>query len=101
MYALNSDVAPHPKNRSSMSEEILLVLLRNTTALIRETFPGVPVYVTLGNHDYYPASQLPGHECNLYNETARRIWKDWLRTDENVETFAKGKDISFFLFTNK
>jgi len=88
---LDRDMAPHPKNKSSMSEEILLTLLRNTTALIKETFPGVPVYVALGNHDFYPSSQLPGHTCKLYNETARVIWRDWLQTDINIETFAKGR----------
>ena len=61
-----------------MSEHQVIEILANTTQLIKETFPGVSVYATLGNHDYYPQSQMPAHECHLYNVTASELWTEWL-----------------------
>jgi len=28
--------------------------IRNLTTLLKQTFPGVPIYTALGNHDFYP-----------------------------------------------
>ena len=81
---------PHAKLASSLTEDLILEVLDNATRLIKETFPGVPVYVTLGNHDYWPTNQLPGRPNRVYNMTATEMWSDWLETDENRRTFTAG-----------
>jgi len=84
------DTPAHPKIVDSINETDVLNLLANATQLIKQTFPGVPVYVALGNHDYRPDNQLPPHNCNLYNVTARTLWFDWLGSIEAIETFSRG-----------
>ena len=79
-----------------MSTERVIEILRNTTALMKENFPDTPVYVTLGNHDYYPASQMPG-ENNAVFTAAAEMWSDWIDTADAQQTFKRGM-IHKFLF---
>merc|ERR1712226_24255 len=83
------DNSPHPKDTSTMSTERVIEILRNTTALMKENFPDTPVYVTLGNHDYYPASQMPGENYAVFTAAAE-MWSDWIDTADAQQTFKRG-----------
>ena len=74
-----------------MSTEKIIANLRNTTELLKFHFPGIPVYVTLGNHDYWPDGQLPGQPNPLYDATAD-LWQDWINTPEANQTFRQGTE---------
>ena len=43
----------------------------------------------MGNHDYYPTSDLPGEPNDIYVQTAA-LWDDWLREPQAKETFIRG-----------
>ncbi|XP_077577109.1 acid sphingomyelinase-like phosphodiesterase 3b [Stigmatopora nigra] len=81
------DDTPHVEN-AKLSEEKVLQMIGNITDLIQDIFPSTKVYSALGNHDYHPKNQLPGHENQIYNKTAK-MWEKWLEPN-SVETFNKG-----------
>ena len=54
----------------------------------------------MGNHDYYPTSDMPGNSSAIYEQTAQ-LWADWLREEQAKETFKHGKYIHYFVsYTN-
>ena len=79
----------HPKeNPDQLTNRIIIEVIKNITQLILEKFPRVPVYATLGNHDYYPVDNLPGHPNALYDSVAE-LWSEWLDPQAR-ETFRQG-----------
>jgi hypothetical protein len=48
------DSAPH--SLIDMTEDLLLETVERLTKLINDTFPDVPLLVSLGNHDFEPAN---------------------------------------------
>ncbi|XP_057689460.1 acid sphingomyelinase-like phosphodiesterase 3b [Corythoichthys intestinalis] len=81
------DDTPHVRDEK-LSEEKVLRIIGNLTQLIQSVFPNTKVYSALGNHDYHPKSQLPGHSSDMYNKTAK-LWQRWLK-QKSMETFQKG-----------
>ena len=75
-----------------LSYEFNSEILDNVTSLLKEQFPGVPVYATLGNNDYWPDDQFPAHNNRLYNDTLRR-WRDWIGDPAQDENFRKGESV--------
>ncbi|KAL4233328.1 Acid sphingomyelinase-like phosphodiesterase 3b [Mactra antiquata] len=82
------DTILHSKDED-LSYEINAVILQNTTDVLRDKLPNVPVYATYGNHDYWPSNQFPPRNNLLYNETWIR-WKDWINDPSQEDNFRKG-----------
>ena len=76
-----------------MSTARVIETLQNTTDLIKENFENIPVYVTLGNHDYHPTSQMPGEPNDVFTAAAD-MWQSWIDTEDAQETFRKGEPTS-------
>ncbi|CAL4104192.1 unnamed protein product, partial [Meganyctiphanes norvegica] len=64
------------------STEQVLSTIKTLTDLLKETFPNTLVYPVLGNHDYYPKSQLPPGMSDVQNGAAD-LWSDWLTVDND------------------
>ncbi|XP_048249590.1 acid sphingomyelinase-like phosphodiesterase 3b isoform X2 [Haliotis rufescens] len=71
------------------NETYVVHILRSITDALKAAFPGVKVYATMGNHDWYPSDQFPVDSHSLYNATAD-LWKDWIGDTNQVENFRKG-----------
>ncbi|XP_060573306.1 acid sphingomyelinase-like phosphodiesterase 3a [Ruditapes philippinarum] len=82
------DTVLHGKNED-LSYDINAGILENVTEVIKTTLPGVPVYATFGNHDYFPNNQFPPNNNLLYNDTLNR-WKSWLDDPSQHDNFRKG-----------
>lgn len=64
-------------------------ILDVTTNILKTTLPGVPVYASFGNHDYYPTDQFPPINNALYNDTLER-WRSWINDSTQDANFRKG-----------
>ncbi|XP_041371161.1 acid sphingomyelinase-like phosphodiesterase 3b isoform X4 [Gigantopelta aegis] len=64
-------------------------IMKNITDILKQNFPGIKVYATMGNHDYFPSNQYPPYNSELYNRTAD-LWKDWIGSEEEVNRFRTG-----------
>lgn len=64
-------------------------VLDNITDILHRTLPGVPVYASFGNHDYWPNNQFPPENNRLYNDTLDR-WRDWINDPSQHDNFRKG-----------
>ena len=85
-----SDTLPHPKNKAFLTKDLLVEQNINASRLLMEVFPGVPVYVAIGNHDYVPVNLLPPNGSYFYERLADE-WKSWFNGNENAEnSFRKG-----------
>ncbi|KAL4233327.1 Acid sphingomyelinase-like phosphodiesterase 3a [Mactra antiquata] len=82
------DTILHGKD-ADLSYEMNAVMLQNTTDVLRNVLPNVPVYATYGNHDYWPNNQFPPHNNLLYNDTWIR-WEDWVNDPSQEDNFRKG-----------
>ncbi|XP_046572572.1 acid sphingomyelinase-like phosphodiesterase 3b [Haliotis rubra] len=71
------------------NETYVLNILRRITDALKTAFPGVKVYATMGNNDWYPSDQLPDTPHLLYNATAE-LWEDWIGDAEQMANFRKG-----------
>ena len=56
---------------------------------MKDNFPGIKVYATFGNHDYYPSNMFPPHGNGIYNDTYV-IWEEWINETSQVDNFLKG-----------
>ncbi|XP_058060620.1 sphingomyelin phosphodiesterase 1-like [Anopheles bellator] len=70
--------------------------MRQVFDLMKRTFPGVPIYPILGNHESHPANLYAPHTVTaalrtdyLYNFIIRQ-WADWLPMDKVRATLAEG-----------
>ncbi|XP_059146903.1 acid sphingomyelinase-like phosphodiesterase 3b [Physella acuta] len=72
-----------------MSLNINLAILQNITTALNKTFPGVPFYPSLGNHDFYPSDQASGSVSEMYLRMSE-IWADWIVDPQQIELFKKG-----------
>ena len=74
----------------NLSVTIDMDILQNITTALMHAFPTKKVYATLGNHDYYPASQFPAVSNILYNLTAE-MWRRWIEEEKQLDNFRKGQ----------
>ncbi|KAJ6663536.1 hypothetical protein lerEdw1_009615 [Lerista edwardsae] len=81
------DDTPHVPDEK-LSEELVLVIIRQLTTLIQQVFPGTQVYAAMGNHDFHPKNQFPAEENTIYNVTAE-LWRPWL-SNSSVLSFKAG-----------
>uniref|UniRef100_A0A182Q2M8 Sphingomyelin phosphodiesterase n=1 Tax=Anopheles farauti TaxID=69004 RepID=A0A182Q2M8_9DIPT len=70
--------------------------MRQVFQLMKRTFPGIPIFPVLGNHESHPANLYAPHTVEpsyrsdyLYNFIARE-WADWLPIDKIRPTLAEG-----------
>uniref|UniRef100_A0A182NUB6 Saposin B-type domain-containing protein n=1 Tax=Anopheles dirus TaxID=7168 RepID=A0A182NUB6_9DIPT len=70
--------------------------MRQVFDLMKHTFPGIPIYPILGNHESHPANLYAPHTVEqsyrtdyLYNFIAKQ-WADWLPIDKIRPTLAEG-----------
>lgn len=82
------DTSPHIR-ADYMSTDIVINQIFYITQLIKEYFPDVPIYPTLGNHDYYPKDQFPPRSDKIYSATYS-MWKTWIGDGAPQQTFNKG-----------
>ena len=81
----------HPKDKTDLSTQLAIELNVNTSRLVSEVFPNVPVYVAIGNHDFYPVNDLPTQENSIYDGIADGM-KQWFQGDATQESlFRKGQ----------
>uniref|UniRef100_A0A182W755 Sphingomyelin phosphodiesterase n=1 Tax=Anopheles minimus TaxID=112268 RepID=A0A182W755_9DIPT len=72
------------------------VAMRQVFDLMKRTFPGVPLYPVLGNHESHPANLYAPHNVDeafrtsyLYEFIAEQ-WDDWLPIEDIRGTLAEG-----------
>jgi hypothetical protein len=68
----------------------VFAVMKNVTDLLRQTFPGVKIYPTVGNHDVWPAHQVPGEGGQYYSNILTLAGFDQLLGDAEMGTFKKG-----------
>ncbi|RUS80810.1 hypothetical protein EGW08_011431, partial [Elysia chlorotica] len=83
-----SDTVAHIKDPYTSLPENLKII-KNVTDLLEESLPGIPVYASLGNHDFYPSDQAEGNESEIYREVGG-MWEDWISSQGQVDRFEKG-----------
>ncbi len=57
---------------------VVIKTIDTVTDALGTTFPNTTTYPALGNHDYWPANDLPNHTNPVYNATSQ-LWAPWLR----------------------
>ncbi|XP_019646351.1 PREDICTED: acid sphingomyelinase-like phosphodiesterase 3b [Branchiostoma belcheri] len=83
------DDVPHvDRGALNYTSRTVVSLLSNVTRLLEEVFPGVPVYSSLGNHDYWIKNQLPDTPNDVYNDVAT-LWLSGVGQDA-MDTFRRG-----------
>ncbi|XP_013408236.1 acid sphingomyelinase-like phosphodiesterase 3b [Lingula anatina] len=82
------DSGPHI-DESKDSAENIISTISNLTGILMDIFPNTKVYAAHGNHDYFPANQLPPHENEIYRAVAN-MWQRWYRDSEANRTLRKG-----------
>uniref|UniRef100_A0A0B7AV20 Calcineurin-like phosphoesterase domain-containing protein n=1 Tax=Arion vulgaris TaxID=1028688 RepID=A0A0B7AV20_9EUPU len=82
------DSVAHIKD-ANMTLAINLQILENITTALNSSFPQVPVYASLGNHDFYPSNQADYKESQIYLSVAE-LWKDWISNQTQIESFKEG-----------
>ncbi|XP_013408237.1 acid sphingomyelinase-like phosphodiesterase 3b [Lingula anatina] len=82
------DSGPHI-DESKDSTENIINIISNLTGILMDIFPNTKVYAAHGNHDYFPANQLPPHENEIYRAVAN-MWQRWYRDSEANRTLRKG-----------
>ncbi|GFN93274.1 acid sphingomyelinase-like phosphodiesterase 3b, partial [Plakobranchus ocellatus] len=80
------DTIAHISDRDT-SLENNLEILNNVTSALDTALSGIPVYASLGNHDFYPSNQAEGKKSNVYREVGN-MWKSWI--SNQVDRFEEG-----------
>lgn len=84
-----SDSVPHvPNSDYNMSE--VSQLISNITSYLTMTFPNADVYPLLGNHDVWPANQLPGVSDQYYVDILMKTGWYHLLTTPEITSFHEG-----------
>ena len=69
-----------------MTEEKVVRTLKVLTELIKEAFPGVPLIVSIGNHDFEPANyQNFDSPKDEFLQIVSEIWKEFLTEEAYLE----------------
>lgn len=64
------DISSHVREVGMLDEDKVLDVLNSTSHLIREGISKeIPIFPMIGNHDYFPKSQLPASD-GLYKKIA-------------------------------
>ncbi|GFN90379.1 acid sphingomyelinase-like phosphodiesterase 3b [Plakobranchus ocellatus] len=82
------DTVAHIHDENTSLPENLMIL-KNVTNLLETRFPGIPVYASLGNHDFYPSDQAEGNKSEIYRAVGD-LWKAWISNQSQVDRFENG-----------
>jgi len=63
---------------SDLNRRDVLSVISNLTQWIKDTWPGVQVVPSLGNHDSFPKSQIPASGSPWLFDPVADIWASWL-----------------------
>lgn len=77
MILWTGDLPPHDPWKARREDSV--ANLRTTSALIRQYFPGVPVFPALGNHEAVPINSFPVQNPSHFNNEwlYSKIAKEW------------------------
>jgi sphingomyelin phosphodiesterase acid-like 3 len=82
------DSVAHIKD-SELSLQANLEILQNITTALDDSFRDVPVYASLGNHDFYPSDQATDTPSDIYGNVSR-MWEQWIVNQSQVEQLSEG-----------
>ncbi|GFS19946.1 acid sphingomyelinase-like phosphodiesterase 3b [Elysia marginata] len=82
------DTIAHIKNEDTSLDENLVVL-HNVSAALEAGLPGIPVYASLGNHDFFPDGQAEANVSEIY-QAVGDMWRDWISNQAQVQRFENG-----------
>lgn len=82
------DTIAHIKNEDT-SLDLNLAILQNVSRALENGLPGIPVYASLGNHDFFPDGQAEMGESEIYRAVGD-MWKDWISSQAQVQRFEEG-----------
>ncbi|KAK3771033.1 hypothetical protein RRG08_002081 [Elysia crispata] len=80
-------VAHIADSNTSLSENLRII--ERVTDLLEHGLAGIPVYASLGNHDFYPSDQAEGGQSEIYRAVGD-MWKDWIGNHSHVPRFESG-----------
>ena len=66
------------------------IILQNVTSALEAGLSGIPVYASLGNHDFYPNGQTTGERDEIYIGVGK-MWESWISNQAQVQRFEEGK----------
>ena len=85
-----SDSVPHVPN-DELNWSYVYSLIRNTTALLVSTYPLAEHIPTLGNHDAFPANQVPMAPDSYYGTLLKDcFWQHMIKDKEGEHQFRQG-----------
>ena len=90
LHCLFRDNVPHVPD-SEQNRRKVFTVIKSVTDLLLETFPDTPFYPTIGNHDSWPANQVPPGDQDEYYSTMAGYsgWHNMLDR-QSLEMFRKG-----------
>ena len=77
----------------------VFALVQNVTSKLLEIFTDVPVFPVLGNHDVWPANQLPPQPGGYYDNILHSAGWESMLHDDAMETFGKGNACDVYSYT--
>ena len=84
-----SDSVLHAPN-DQLNGPKVYTLVKNVTDLLQSTFPKMRVFPVLGNHDVWPADEVPVTANDYFNQILSYSgWKSFL-SDAAASTFKQG-----------
>ena len=64
--------------------------MKNVSEYLRASFPDIPIFPTVGNHDVWPANQIPDTVSQYYSDILSLAGFDKLLEDAQADCFKKG-----------
>jgi len=64
-----------------LSEDLVIEIIANQTELLKSKFPGIPIFPSIGNHDYHKKNQMPVGESYILSGLSE-IWCPLLPKDQ-------------------
>ncbi|CAG5119836.1 unnamed protein product [Candidula unifasciata] len=74
---------------ANLTLNLNLEIVANITETLNTSFPQVPVYASLGNHDFYPSNQADYNQSEIYDQVSE-MWENWISNQTQVEQFRQG-----------
>ena len=70
-----------------MDLEKILEIMKNVTDTLIASFPNTTIYPVLGNHDIYPAQDMPPYDNGFYKKVLHDVGWDRLLDAESQAQF--------------
>ncbi|KAK6188125.1 hypothetical protein SNE40_004376 [Patella caerulea] len=93
------DSIPHVNN-SELDRTEVFKIIGNVTRKLAEVFPNISIFPVLGNHDPYPANQMPPGSDGYYGGILKNShWENILDSDQQTQ-FNNGGYYSSYIQSN-